>query len=125
MKQLLALVFVTMFGVFSFAQSKEALGKECIHLLFEEGNYKKVHAMFNDDFKTKLTVAQLSQTGSALEVLGDYKGVMEVNKAENETYYYFVRFEKKPMDVVISFDENNKISGLLLTSNHKDFKKKK
>ncbi|MDY6025583.1 DUF3887 domain-containing protein [Bergeyella zoohelcum] len=81
MKQLLAFVFVTMFGVFSFAQSKEALG--------------------------------------------DYKGVMEVNKAENETYYYFVRFEKQPMDVIISFDKNNKISGLLISSEHREFKKKK
>lgn len=125
MKQLLAFVFVTMFGVFSFAQSKEALGKECIHLLFEEGNYKKVHAMFNDDFKTKLTVAKLSQTGSALEALGDYKGIMEINKGENETYYYFVRFEKQPMDVIISFDKNNKISGLLISSEHREFKKKK
>lgn len=125
MKHLLAFVFVTMFGVFSFAQSNEALGRECVRQLFEEENYKKVHAMFNDDFKTKLTVVKLSQSEKALEALGDYKGIMEVNKAENETYYYYVRFEKQPMDIVISFDGNNKISGLVLSSEHREFKKKK
>lgn len=125
MKHLLAFVFITMFGVFSFAQSNEALGKECIHQLFEEGNYKKVHAMFSDDFKTKLSVVKLSQMEQIIEALGDYKGIMEVNKTENETYYYYVRFEKQPMDMIISFDENNKISGLLLNSEHREFKKKK
>ncbi|MDO5615431.1 MAG: DUF3887 domain-containing protein [Cruoricaptor ignavus] len=125
MKQLLAIVFVTMFSVFSFAQTKEALGKECIHQLFEEENYKKVHAMFSDDFKTKLTEAKLSQTGAAFEALGDYQGIIEVNKDENGNYYYYVRFEKQSMDVIISFDNNNKIKGLMISSEHKEFKKKK
>ncbi len=35
MKQLLVFVFITMFGAFTFAQSQEALGRECIYHLFQ------------------------------------------------------------------------------------------
>ncbi|MDY3383176.1 DUF3887 domain-containing protein [Riemerella anatipestifer] len=125
MKQLLVFVFITMFGAFTFAQSQEALGRKCIYHLFQKQDYKKVTSYFSEDFKKKLPEDKLAQTDQLLQALGEYKGVVEVNKDDKELYYYYVRFENQSMDVVIGFDKDNKISGLALKSEHKEFKSKK
>ncbi|MDY3528524.1 DUF3887 domain-containing protein [Riemerella anatipestifer] len=125
MKQLLVFVFITMFGAFTFAQSQEALGRECIYHLFQKQDYKKVTSYFSEDFKKKLPEDKLAQTDQLLQALGEYKGIVEVNKDDKELYYYYVRFENQSMDVVIGFDKDNKINGLMINSNHKEFKLKK
>lgn len=124
MKQLLVFVFVTMFSGFGLAQSKEALGRECVYHLFQKQDYKKVMTYFNEDFKQKLTEDKLAQTDQLLQALGDYKGVVEVNQDEKGQYYYYVRFENQSMDVIIGFDEYNKINGLMMSSTHKEFRSK-
>lgn len=125
MRQLLVFVFVTMFSAFGFAQSQEALGREVVYNLFQKQDYKKVTSYFSEDFKKKLTEDKLAQTGQLSQALGDYGGIIEVNKDEKGLYYYYVRFENQSMDVVMKFNDENKISGLVLRSEHKDFKTKK
>lgn len=125
MRQLLVFVFVTMFSAFGFAQSQEALGRECIHYLFQKQDYKKVTTYFSEDFKKKLTEDKLAQTGQLSQTLGDYGGIIEVNKDEKGLYYYYVRFENQSMDVIISFNKENKIMGLMIDSEHRKFKTKK
>lgn len=125
MRHLLAFVFVTMFSAFGFAQSQEALGRECIHHLLQKQDYKKVTSYFSEDFKKKLTEDKLAQTGQLSQELGDYEGIIEVNKDEKGVYYYYVRFENQSMDVIIRFDEDKKINGLMMSSQHKEFKSKK
>ncbi|WP_026315589.1 DUF3887 domain-containing protein [Riemerella columbina] len=125
MRCLLVFVCVTMFSVFGFAQSQEALGRECIYNLFQTQDYKKVTTYFNDEFKKELTESKLSQTDLLVQKLGEYKGIIEVNKDDKGLYYYYVRFENQSLDAIIEFDKNKKISGLVLSSKHRDFKLKK
>lgn len=125
MKQLLVFVFVTVFGALTFAQSKESLGREVIYNLFKKQDYKKVTTYFSEDFKKKLTEENLSQTDQMLQAIGDYKEIVDVNKDEKGMYYYYVRFENQSMDVVIGFDKDNKINGLMMSSKHKEFKSNK
>lgn len=122
MKNLLVFVFVTMLSAFGFAQSQQALGRECIYNLYQKKDYKKVTSYFSENLKKDLTESKLSQTDLLLQKLGDYKGIVEVNKDEKGVYYYYLRFENQPMDVIVKFDDNNKINGLTMSSVHKEFK---
>lgn len=122
MKYLLVFVFVTMFSAFSFAQSQQALGRECIYNLLQKRDYEKVTSYFSEDLKKNLPISKLSQTDLLLERLGDYKGIIEENKDEQGVYYYYVRFENQPMDVIIKFDDKDKINSLTMSSVHKEFK---
>ena len=115
MRHLLVFVFVTMFSAFGFAQSQQALGRECIYNLYQK----------KDNLKKDLTASKLSQTDLLLQKLGDYKGIVETNKDEKGIYYYYVRFENQPMDVIMKFDDKNKITGLTMSSVHKEFKSAK
>ncbi|SHI89457.1 Protein of unknown function [Cruoricaptor ignavus] len=125
MRHLLVFVFVTMFSAFGFAQSQQALGRECIYNLYQKKDYNKVTTYFSDNLKKDLTASKLSQTDLLLQKLGDYKGIIEINKDEKGIYYYYVRFENQPMDVIMKFDDKNKITGLTMSSVHKEFKSAK
>jgi len=83
---------------------------------FQEGKTDSVYNYLNDDMRSRLNKESLAQIWSQLQAsMGDFKGTGEPNGMKFETYYQIetqLRFEKQSLRYRLSFDKNNRISGM-------------
>lgn len=111
--------YLFIISVNGYSQNSE-IGKSFINALFVKKNTQKAYTFFDDNIKTKISELQLKETAEKLETqLGQFKSIIESNN-EKETCFYYSDFEKMKLDLKISFNENNKITGFFFIP-HKVF----
>ncbi|MDR2237659.1 MAG: alpha/beta fold hydrolase [Chryseobacterium sp.] len=121
MKKTLTLFLIGLFSLL-IAQDRKDLGNTFIKTLLVDKNAEKAHAYFDASIAGQIPVPQLkSVVDQLLGQLGPFKNVIEINH-EDDKYYYYSEFEKSKLDILITFNEQNKMMGFVLVP-HKIFDK--
>jgi uncharacterized protein len=120
MKRLLTFL-LSLFILPVFSQNIE-IGKSFINSLLIEKDYSKSYSYFDEMIKNKISETKLKETVEQLEgQLGKYKSTIETNN-EGLKFYYHSEFEKTKLDIILNFNDNNKINGFFFVP-HKEFQK--
>ncbi|ASW74676.1 hypothetical protein CJF12_10535 [Chryseobacterium piperi] len=121
MKNLFKTLFILL-PVLFFSQDRKAIGNTFIEELFIKKNAEKAYSLFNATVSGQISTEGLKSIAEQMQgQLGAFRKVIEVNN-DNAIYYYYSEFEKSKLDIQISFDGENKISGLFFVP-HKTFEK--
>lgn len=121
MKNFFTLLLI-LISLVSFAQDRKELGNTFIKTLLVDKNVEKAHSSFDASIAGQVPAAELTNVvDKVLSQLGAFKNVIEINQ-ENDKYYYYSEFQKSKLDILITFNEQNKIVGFLLVP-HKIFDK--
>ncbi|MDR6544085.1 hypothetical protein J2810_000107 [Chryseobacterium rhizosphaerae] len=112
------LIFL-LFPIFCLTQNKKDIGKDFIEGLYSE-KIEKSYSYLDSSITAKFSLEQLKATLADVgNQFGNFKGVIEVNN-ENNIYYYYCDFEKTKIDMMITFNDANKIAGFYYVP-HKSF----
>jgi alpha-beta hydrolase superfamily lysophospholipase len=115
---------IVIFILFSYlhinAQNRELIGKDFISLFLEKKEFQRALTYLNETAKTKINEIELKSSTESLENrLGKFSSFIAVN-FENNSYYFYVAFEKNKLDIKLKFDSSNQIVSFQLLP-HKSF----
>jgi uncharacterized protein len=98
------------------------IGGDFINNLFVEKNYSKAYRNFDEIIKKEISENILEQTIQQLKSqIGNFKNILEINNID-DVYYFYSEFENQKLDIILTFNGNNKIIGFFF-SPHKEFVK--
>jgi len=118
--KLKSLLIITLFFLMLNVQAQDENRCKAINLntirQFQNNHSDSVFSYFNDEMRSKLSVADLAKIWSELEsAMGKFKGNGEPKGMQFEDYYQLetqLRFEKKNLRYRLAFDKDNRISGM-------------
>lgn len=127
MKKILVMTFsaVLVFMLVACGGNKvdEAIGEKYITkaeelvTLLNEGDYEEVHAAFNDEMKTGLPVAGMSDLTPLIEESGDFVAINKASVEEKDGYYITVlvaKYSEENRVYTITFNDDLEVAGLYI-----------
>lgn len=100
----------------SVAEKYISKTEEIISLLNEE-NYEEVHAMFDDEMETELTVEDMNEFTSIIEGSGEFEDFDKSSVEENNGHYITVitgKYSNENRVFTITFNKDDEIAGLFI-----------
>jgi|SRR5699024_5768138 len=85
--------------------------------LMNEGNYKQVHAMFDEQMKAELSVEQMGELTPIIEQSGNFEKIDKSSVEEKDGYYIVVlvaKYSEENRTFTISFNDNEEVAGLFM-----------
>lgn len=90
---------------------------EEIITLLNEGNYEKVHAMFDDEMKTGLPVEDMGELTPVFEESGSFEEIDKTSVEEEDSLYITVlaaKYSNENRVFTITFNDDEEVAGLFI-----------
>ena len=114
------ILILLLFPVFFIAQNKKEIGKDFVEGLYNTNKIEKSYSYLSPSITDKFDLNQLKNTLTSVEnQFGIFKTILEINNEDN-IYYYYCEFDKTKIDMMITFNDSNKIVGFYYVP-HKSF----